>query len=79
MSEEREKLGRVVGVFGIAFVVATATAFVKAFYWIKLGQFMNNNPGLYFLGALIVNLFVDIFPILTIYLLHRTNFDILEV
>lgn len=40
MSDEREKLGKVVGVFGFAYIIGTLTSCVKAIYLVEFKQLL---------------------------------------
>lgn len=73
--DERRKLGRVVGVFGIAFVIGTFLNFTKAQYFSKFEELLLEKTGIFYVATLAANLLIDIIPISMIYFLHRSNFD----
>lgn len=75
LSEERDKLGKVVGVFGFAYIIGTLTSSAKAFYLEEIEHFLQEQTAIYYLCTFASNLVIDIMPISTIYMLHKSNFE----
>jgi len=75
LSEERAKLGKLVGVFGLSYIIGTIVNATKSFHMEQVENLLKNKIAFYYLWTFALNLMIDIMPISTIYILHRSNFE----
>ena len=74
MHKELDRIRNIISVFGLTFIAGAVLNALKGYYLIKFVDVMVSQPLIFCIFSVLFSLLIELFPVVIIYNMHKTNF-----